>query len=77
MNYCIANVSRIPQSLYDKYKDEEKFPVRLDENDERWMKQERIILVKAPIASMKEFVRHDSQKLCDTIMRIISENRKR
>ena len=77
INHCIANISRIPQSLYDKYKDEEKFPVRLDENDERWMKQERITLVKAPIASMKEFVRHDSQKLCDTIMRIISENRKR
>ncbi|MEA3489796.1 MAG: gluconeogenesis factor YvcK family protein [Candidatus Omnitrophota bacterium] len=76
VNYCIANVSRIPRSLYERYKKEDKFPAKLDENDERWLKKERITLVKAHIASMEEFVRHDSQKLCDTIMSILSESRK-
>ncbi|MFH1553189.1 MAG: gluconeogenesis factor YvcK family protein [Candidatus Omnitrophota bacterium] len=77
INHCIANISRIPKPLYEKYKQENKFPVHMDENDERWLKQEKIVLVKAHIASMKEFVRHDSLKLCDVIMNIVSENKQR
>lgn len=72
INYCIANTARIPKHLYEKYSLEEKFPVKLDARDEKWFKQERITLVKAPIASMKEFVRHDSLKLSDVIMNILS-----
>ncbi|MFC1480359.1 uridine diphosphate-N-acetylglucosamine-binding protein YvcK [Candidatus Omnitrophota bacterium] len=77
INHCIANISRIPKPLYEKYKQENKFPVHMDENDERWLKQEKIALVKAHIASMKEFVRHDSLKLCDVIVNILSENKQR
>ena len=78
VDYCIANTSRIPKSLYEKYKDEEnKFPVRLDEADDRWFKREKIMLVRAHIADTKEFVRHDSLKLSDVIMDILNENRKR
>ncbi len=78
INYCIANISRIPTPLYEKYKNEEnKFPVRLDETDARWFKRERIMLVRARIADTKEFVRHDSAKLSDVIMDILNENRKR
>jgi len=77
IDYCIANVMRIPKDLYEKYKLEDKFPVKLNENDERWFRQEKITLVKAHIASMKEFVRHDSLKLSDTIMDILNESRRR
>lgn len=77
VEYCIANITRIPKELYHKYEGENKFPVRLDENDERWMEQEKVKLVKAHIASMKEFVRHDPMKLSDVIMNILSENKKR
>jgi 2-phospho-L-lactate transferase/gluconeogenesis factor (CofD/UPF0052 family) len=77
INYCIANISRIPKELYEKYKEEKKFPVKLDENDERWLEQENINLVKAHIASMKEFVRHDANKLSDVITKIINEHKKR
>ncbi len=77
INYCIANISRIPKELYEKYKEEKKFPVKLDENDERWLEQENITIVKAHIASMKEFVRHDADKLSDVITKIINEHKKR
>jgi len=77
INYCVANTSRISRSFYEKYKLENKFPVKLDENDERWFEQEKITLVKAHIAGMKEFVRHDPMKLSDVIMDILSENRKK
>ena len=74
INYCIANISKIPNLLYEKYKKEKKFPVQLDERDERWLKKEKIDLVKANIASIEEFVRHNAEKLCETINDIISKN---
>ena len=77
VNYCIANVSRIPTELYEKYKLEEKFPVRLDERDEEWAKKHGVRLVKARIASMKEFVRHDPANLSEAIMNIIDDHKKR
>jgi len=77
INYCIANVSRIPKFLYEKYKGEDKFPVRVEDEDEKWFKRERIKLVKAHISGAKEFVRHNTSKLCDEIMDIIDENKKR
>jgi uncharacterized cofD-like protein len=78
INYCIANVARSSKSLYDKYRDNEnKLPVKIEENDEKWMAQERITLVKAEIASGQEFVRHDTDKLSEVIMNIISNPKKR
>jgi len=70
VSYCIGNITQIPKQLYEKYKQEEKYPVTIDERDEKWFKQERITLVKAHIASIKEFVRHDPIKLANTIMSI-------
>ena len=77
IDYCISNIARIPEDLYEKYRLEDRFPVKLNENDERWFKQEKITLVKAHVASMKEFVRHDSPKLSDTIIDILDEDKKR
>jgi uncharacterized cofD-like protein len=77
VNHCIANVSRIPKELNEKYKGEDKFPVRLDEEDEEWFRENKIKLVKAKIASMKEFVRHDHVNLSEAIMDIINEHKRR
>jgi uncharacterized cofD-like protein len=74
---CIANVTRIPKDLYEKYSREEKFPIKLEENDERWLRQERIALVKAKIAGVKEFVRHDPGKLSEAVMSILNEDRRK
>ncbi|MFH1879146.1 MAG: gluconeogenesis factor YvcK family protein [Candidatus Omnitrophota bacterium] len=71
INCCIANTARIPKALFEKYKNENKFPVKLDDNDDKWFKQEKMALVRADIASVKEFVRHDSAKLADVIMSLI------
>jgi len=75
INYCIANTLRIPKPLYEKYKLENKFPVKLDENDERWFKQENITLIKAYIAGTEEFARHDPLKLSDVIMNMLDEEK--
>ena len=77
LTHCVANSSRIPKVLYEKYKKENKFPVKLGENDERWIAREKIIMIKAPIAGIKEFVRHDANKLCEVIFDIGTVNKKR
>lgn len=77
VNYCIANASRIPKDLYEKYKGENKFPVKLDQNDEKWLKHERINLVKAHISGAHEFVRHDPIKLSNVIADILEGHKTR
>jgi uncharacterized cofD-like protein len=73
INCCIANVSRIPEGLYEKYKIQGQYPVKLDHMDEKWMEDENIQLVKAHISGAKEFVRHDPEKLTEVIMDVIEK----
>jgi len=73
MHCCVANVSNIPDALYEKYRVKGQYPVKLDQMDEKWLKDEKIELVKAPIAGSKEFVRHDPGKLTDVIMDVIEK----
>lgn len=75
LDCCIANIAKIPKNLYDKYEKEEKFPVKIDDNDEKWFKRERINLIKARIAGVEEFVRHDSYKLSNVIMNMLNEKK--
>ncbi len=73
VNCCVANVSRIPESLYDRYKAQGQYPVKLDKMDEKWLNDEKIELVKAHISGSKEFVRHDPEKLTEVIMDVIEK----
>lgn len=73
VTHCVGNVAKVPKDLYGKYRAEDKYPVRLDQEDERWFKQEKIELIKADIADMKQFVRHDPAKISKVIMEILSE----
>jgi uncharacterized cofD-like protein len=73
INCCIANVSRIPEDLYDKYKAEEQYPVKLDDMDEKWMEDEKINLIKKDISWPKEYVRHNSDKLTEVIMDVMEK----
>ena len=75
MDFCIGNITRIPGQLRDKYKIKEQYPVRIDRGDEQWFAREKITLVKAHIASMEEFVRHDSDKLADSTMNILTHEK--
>ncbi len=74
MDYCIGNTTRIPRHFYEKYKIQEQYPVKLDERDEKWFKQEKIKLVRSHIASTSEFVRHDPAKLADAVMNVFSND---
>ncbi len=73
LDYCICNVKPIPGILNEKYEGKEQYPVAFGDKDEKWFKNEKIKLIKANIASTKEFVRHDSKKLTDAISEIIDE----
>lgn len=73
VNCCIANVSKIPPDLYEKYRIKGQSPVKLDHMDEKWLEDEKIKLVKANISGAQEFVRHDPQKLTDAIMDVVAE----
>jgi len=73
VDYCIVNITRIPEKLYEKYKIKEQFPVTSNKDDEKWFKQEKIILVKSHIANTTEFVRHDSDKLSNAIMELYED----
>jgi uncharacterized cofD-like protein len=70
VDFCVVNVTQIPADLYEKYKLKGQYPVTIDEKDEKWFKQEKVTLVKAHMASTKEFVRHDSGRLANVIMNI-------
>jgi hypothetical protein len=64
--------------MYKRYReDENKLPVKVEERDIKWMEREKITLIEADIASAKEFVRHDTYKLSEVIMQILSLHRRR
>ncbi len=73
VTHCIANVAKVSSKLYSKYQEENKYPVQLDSEDERWFAQEKIKLVKANIADMKQFVRHDPASLSNVISELVSD----
>jgi len=73
IDYCIGNTTRIPRHFYEKYKNQEQYPVKIDERDEKWFKQEKVELVRSHIASTSEFVRHDPAKLADAVMDVFNK----
>lgn len=77
IDYCVVNDAKVPGALYEKYRQKEQYPVHFDAKDEAWFKRERITLVKADIASAKEFVRHDPVKLAAAIMNTYNAARNR
>ncbi|HPS20800.1 MAG TPA: YvcK family protein [Candidatus Omnitrophota bacterium] len=76
IDYCIGNITAIPENLVAKYKTENQYPVRIDDEDAMWFKQENIELVRAHIASIKEFVRHDPEKLTEAIFNILEASKR-
>ncbi|MBF0493631.1 MAG: YvcK family protein [Candidatus Omnitrophica bacterium] len=72
LDFCIANITPIPQHLYSKYKMKEQYPVELGARDVEWFRQEKITLIKAHIASMEEFVRHDPVKLANAVVDVFN-----
>jgi len=73
MNYCVVNIGRVPVKILEKYKEESASPVLVDEEK---IKQLGCVAVEADIVNVKNFVRHDSQKLAKIIIDLLSAVRK-
>ncbi len=73
MNYCIVNTGKVPPKLLGKYKEENAYPVIIDEEK---VKESGCEIVKANVIDTKDFVRHDSHRLARIIIDLLSAIRK-
>ncbi len=73
INYCVVNIGRVPAKILEKYKEESASPVLVDEEK---VKQLGCVAVEADIINVKNFVRHDSQKLAKIIIDLLSAIKK-
>lgn len=69
IDYCVLNSSFIPDYLLKKYKEEDAYPVEPDVSSIEGMGYKCIV---RDLASLGEVVRHDSDKLAELILEIIS-----
>jgi uncharacterized cofD-like protein len=69
IDYCIVNSSFIPDYLLKKYQEEDAYPVEPDVPNIERMGYKCIV---RDLASLGEVVRHDSDKLAELILEIIS-----
>jgi len=74
MNYCIVNAGKVPAKTLEKYEEENASVVLVDEEK---VKQLGCVAVEADIINVKNFVRHDSQKLAKIIIDFLSAVKKR
>jgi uncharacterized cofD-like protein len=73
IDYCIVNTGRVPPQLLEKYKEENAYPVTVDEEK---VKESGFEVVRANVIDTKDFVRHDSHKLAKIIVDLLSAVRK-
>ncbi|MEE9500119.1 MAG: YvcK family protein [Candidatus Omnitrophota bacterium] len=69
MNYCIVNTGKVPPKLLERYKEENAYPVIVDEEE---IRKSGCEIVKANVIDTKDFVRHDSHKLAKIIIDLLS-----
>lgn len=68
VNYCIVNTQTVPQILYEKYAEQNAFPVAADVE---LIEKMGVHVVRERLISEANLVRHDSQKLSRAIVKII------
>ena len=69
VNYCIVNTARIHDSILNKYKGEGAHPVVADPEN---LKKMKCKVIEAHIINIKDYVRHDSEKLAKIIIDLVS-----
>jgi uncharacterized cofD-like protein len=76
VNYVICNSGRVSSRLLKKYKDKNSEPVLLDSKQ---MRNKPYRLIVEDVIGVDDYVRHDSERLADIIIRLIelSSNRKK
>ncbi len=73
VDYCVANVGRVPPKLLEKYKEEKSFPIIVDEEETKALGCD---VIKANVVDTENFVRHDSHKLAKIIIDLLSAVKK-
>lgn len=70
-DYCIVNNAHIPRELLERYKHDNSFPVIVDMPK---IRHAGYRVIEDDIASVKDYVRHDSQKLARIILGLVQDN---
>jgi uncharacterized cofD-like protein len=69
---CLVNDAQVPLDAQGRYKTEDSFPVKADSDKIRDM---GYIVVATDLLSVKDFVRHDSEKLTKALIKLIEKHR--
>jgi uncharacterized cofD-like protein len=72
IDYAIVNTAAVPQSLLQRYKEQQAHPVEVDYDRIRALGAE---IVDAPVISTTDYVRHDAEQLGKLIISIIDNSR--
>ena len=69
VDYCVINITPVPEELLARYEKEKSFPVKIDEDK---VKEMGYRIVRGDLISTKDYVRHDSEKLSRAVIRLIN-----
>jgi uncharacterized cofD-like protein len=73
VDYCIVNTAKIHDSVLKKYKEEGAQQVTADTEN---LKKMKCKVIEAHIVTIKDFVRHDSEKLAKIIVDLVNSLKK-
>lgn len=72
LDACIINDATVPEEALQRYRSEDSYPVIPDVDK---IKEFGIRVVATDLLSVKDFVRHDSKKLTDALIKLIETQR--
>ena len=73
VDYCIVNTAKIPDSMAQRYREEGSSPVTADSEN---IKKMRCKVIEAHMITIKDYVRHDAQKLARIMVDLIGSLKK-
>jgi len=73
IDYCIVNTGRVPKKLINKYKEENAYSIKVDEEKSKLFGCE---VIEADLVNTQNLVRHNPQKLAKIIMNLLAAIKK-
>lgn len=68
IDFVLVNSTPVPKDLEQKYAESGAYPVKVDEAE---LNKLGVGIIKADLITKTDALRHDPQKLCDSVMRIV------
>jgi len=76
VDYVMVNNEEIPQVLLDKYGLDGATPVMISDKDRKLFYENGIKIIEVPLVDIKkDYVRHDANKVCQIITRLLLEEK--